>query len=100
MSVLNGVFSLGYVVGNILGGQLYRAYGSYYLNFGLSLALALAGAGYAAVFVRESVTGVEPDVVKRTRFFDWANVRDSFGTALRERPGTVVNFEFGGNFRA
>ena len=24
MSVLNGVFSLGYVVGNILGGQLYK----------------------------------------------------------------------------
>ena len=26
MSVLNGVFSLGYVVGNILGGQLYKVH--------------------------------------------------------------------------
>jgi len=39
-------------------------------------------------------------LVKRTRFFDWANVGDSFRTALRERPGSgrarvlilVINF--------
>ena len=100
MSVLNGVFSLGYVVGNILGGQLYKAYGSYYLNFGISLALAFVGAGYAVAFVPESVTNVDDDKRRSTQFFDLANVKESFRATLKARTGSgrarvlllVINF--------
>ena len=41
MSVLNGVFSLGYVVGNLLGGQLYKVnldtISVFFVNFNITI---------------------------------------------------------------
>ena len=54
MSILNGVFSAGYVVGTSLGGKLYKAYENYYLNFGISIALGIAGI-FAGCVIKESV---------------------------------------------
>ncbi len=36
LSVLNGVFSLAYVCGNVMGSRIYEANGNYYLIFGIS----------------------------------------------------------------
>ena len=33
LSILNGVFSAGYVIGVTLGGKLYKYYQNFYLNF-------------------------------------------------------------------
>lgn len=55
MSILNGVFSPGYVVGTTLGGKLYKKYANYYLNFGVSCGLAVSGIMYTHLFVRENI---------------------------------------------
>ena len=42
------------MVGTSLGGKLYKSYENYYLNFGISIGLGIAGI-LAAILVRESV---------------------------------------------
>ena len=42
------------MVGTSLGGKLYKSYENYYLNFGISIGLGIAGI-IAAILVRESV---------------------------------------------
>ena len=51
MSVLSGIFSLGYIVGVQLGSRL----DSYLLVFGLAAALGFLGVGYALFVLEESL---------------------------------------------
>ena len=55
LSLLNGVFSAGYVIGTYLGGYLYKSYGNYYLNFGISIGFGIAGMLYAIFITKESI---------------------------------------------
>ena len=90
MSILNGVFSLGYVAGTTIGGQLYKHFANYYLNFGVSLGLAFFGAGYAAFLIPESVdVNSASEEVRSRKFFDLANVKESLRTTFKDRPGRI-----------
>jgi MFS family permease len=90
LSILNGVFSAGYVVGVTIGGKIFKYAESYYLNFGLSCVFGLLGLLYSIFFVRESVVATGPnsvdDASKRRGFFDLNNVRDSLYVAFKPRP--------------
>ena len=100
MSILNGVFSLGYVAGTTLGGKLYKKYANYYLNFGISCGLSILGICYTLVFIKESLTIDEDTKRRRKGFFNLENVVESLRTAFKSRPGSgrvriillVVNF--------
>lgn len=59
MSILNGVFSAGYVAGVQIGGKL----SNYYTIFGISIAVGVVGVLYTLLVVRESVRR-EPEVNK------------------------------------
>ena len=84
LSILNGVFSAGYVLGTSLGGKLYHIYGSYYLNFGISIGFGIAGMFYAIFITRESIS--QPSNLQRKRkFFDMKNVTESLSVALKPR---------------
>ena len=100
MSILNGVFSLGYVVGTTLGGKLYKKYANYYLNFGISCGLSIIGVMYTLIFVKESIVIDEETKITRKGFFNFYNVKESLRTAFKSRPGSgrvrvillIVNF--------
>lgn len=99
LSILNGVFSAGYVAGVTLGGKLYKYAENYYLNFGLSVVFGVLGILYSAFFVKESAKVDTPAVDKRG-FFNLGNVRDSLNVAFKPRPNNgrvhvillIVNF--------
>ena len=84
LSILNGVFSAGYVIGTTLGGKLYTAYGNYYLNFGISIGFGIIGLLYATFIIKESV--LPNPTSQKTRFFDIKNVTESLKVALKSRP--------------
>ncbi len=86
LSVLNGVFSLAYVVGNVMGSRLYDASGNYYLIFGISCGIAVLAIAYSLLFLRETVDATE-EQKRQHGLFDLENVRACFRTALRRRPG-------------
>ena len=98
LSILNGVFSAGYVIGISLGGKLYKYYQSFYLNFGLSILCGFLGMIYAVIFVKESIK--KDDHETKHGFFDFRNVMESLKTAFKSRPGyarahiiiLIVNF--------
>ena len=100
MSILNGVFSLGYVVGTTLGGKLYKTYTNYYLNFGISCGLSVIGIMYTLCFIRESIIIDEETKLRRKGFFNLENVKESLKTAFKSRPGSgrvrvillIINF--------
>ena len=100
MSILNGVFSLGYVVGTTLGGRLYKKYANYYLNFGISCGLSVIGVMYTLMFIKESIVIDEDTKITRKGFFNFDNVKESLRTAFKPRPGSgrvrvillIVNF--------
>ena len=90
LSILNGVFSAGYVIGITLGGKLFKYYQSYYLNFGLSILCGILGILYAVFFVNESIQKeeiCESSTQLQHRFFDFRNVIESLNTAFKSRPG-------------
>ena len=101
MSILNGVFSLGYVVGTTLGGRLYKKYANYYLNFGISCGLSVIGVMYTLMFIKESIVIDEDTKITRKGFFNFDNVKESLRTAFMSRPGSgrirvillIVNFD-------
>ena len=88
MSILNGVFSLGYVVGTTLGGKLYKRYANYYLNFGISCGLSMLGVIYTLCFIKESLTIDEETKRTRKGFFNFDNVIESLKTAFKPRTGS------------
>ena len=100
MSILNGVFSLGYVVGTTLGGKLYKRYANYYLNFGISCGLSILGVVYTLCFIKESLTIDEETKRTRKGFFNFENVIESLKTAFKPRAGSgririillIINF--------
>ena len=100
MSILNGVFSLGYVIGTTLGAKLYKKYANYYLNFGISCGLSIFGIIYTLCFVKESITIDEQTKQTRKGFFNLENVVESLKTAFKSRPGSgrvrvillIINF--------
>lgn len=97
LSILNGVFSGGYIVGTALGGKIFKAYENYYVNFGISIGIGLVGL-IVAMFIKESVRRDETVVQKS--FFDLENVKQSFQTTFKPRQNSgrvhvillVVNF--------
>ena len=115
LSILNGVFSAGYVIGiyffksqngqnfhlkagiiyskflgTTLGGKLYKAFGNYYLNFGISIAFGILGLLYALFITKESIQKPpdenNPEETRRA-FFDFKNVGESLQVAFKPRPG-------------
>ena len=87
LSILNGVFSAGYVIGTSLGGKLYKMYGNYYLNFGISIGFGIAGMLYAIFVTKETNVGQEQSSEERKRsFFDLKNVTESLSVAFKSRP--------------
>ena len=96
LSILNGVFSAGYVLGTTIGGKLYKAFDNFYLNFGVSIGFGLIGIIYTFYGVTESVEGSGSMV----KFFDVQNVRQSLNVAFKDRPNhgrlhvilLIVNF--------
>ena len=92
LSILNGVFSAGYVIGITLGGKLFKYYQNYYLNFGLSILCGVLGILYAVFIVNESIQ--KEEIIRESttqrqshRFFDFRNVIKSLNTAFKSRPG-------------
>ena len=99
LSILNGVFSAGYVIGTSLGGKLYKMYGNYYLNFGISIGFGVVGMIYAIFITKETITQEDIGREKR-RFFDFKNVTESLSVAFKSRPNNgrlhvillIINF--------
>lgn len=87
LSILNGVFSAGFVVGTTLGGKLYKAYGNYYLNFGISILFGVAGMLYAIFFTHETIdhSEIPEDIRPKRQFFDLKNVKESLQVAFKPR---------------
>ena len=73
LSVLNGVFSAAYVIGTTLGSLLYDRVGDYYVIFGVSAALGVAGLVWA-LLIPESVVST-PEQRAEHRLLDLGNVR-------------------------
>lgn len=100
LSILNGVFSAGYVIGTMLGGKIFKHFRSFYANFGISIAFGILGMLYAVFFVKESVVKSEETNGSARGFFSLSNVKDSLGTAFKLRPNhgrarivvLIVNF--------
>ena len=86
LSVLNGVFSLAYVIGNVMGSRLYDASGNYYLIFSISIGIALLAIAYTLFFLQESVESTE-EQKRQYVLLDLDNVKECFRTALKKRPG-------------
>ena len=61
LSILNGVFSLGYVVGTQIGSAMYTNVGNFYAIFGLSCLFGVAGILYTVFIVRESVSVIREE---------------------------------------
>ena len=86
LSILNGVFSLGYVLGTLMGSALYTNVGNYYLIFGISCGIGCVGILWTVFVVKESVKVTDEEERKNYRFFDWKNIRESLMTCLKKRP--------------
>jgi len=85
LSVLNGVFSLAYVIGTTLGSRLYDVNGDYYLIFGISCGIGVLAMIYTALFVKESVD-YPPHVRREHKLLDLDNVRECWLTTTKPRP--------------
>lgn len=86
LSILNGVFSAGYVAGTSLGGKLYKSYENYYLNFGISIGLGLVGI-LAGILIKESVR-TNPSEAAGRGFFNLENLKESLMTSLKWRANS------------
>lgn len=89
MSVLNGSFSLAYVIGTQIGSLLFVFVGDYYVIFGLSSLIAAVAIAFAVFVLRESVERKSEQELKAHRLLDFENVRDCFRTAFKPRPERV-----------
>ena len=98
LSILNGVFSLGYVLGTMTDAALYDRIGDYYVIFGISIGFAVIGLIWS-ILIRESVK-TDASEKKAHKFFDLDNVKQSMQTAFKKRPDNgrvniillVINF--------
>ena len=79
MSILNGIFSLGFVIGIQAG----SAITSYWTVFILSTVFGFVGLLYTLVVIQEKLKVVE--VSRRSSTTSCSSFRDSFQTAIRER---------------
>ncbi|XP_059094311.1 thymic stromal cotransporter homolog [Tigriopus californicus] len=87
LSILNGVFSLGYVIGTSLGGVLFSQVGDFYVIFGISIILAVCGILYTVFIVPESVNATQEERDNH-HFIDWKNVLESLRTVSKVREGS------------
>lgn len=85
LSVLNGVFSLGYVIGTTSGSLLFKYVGDYYIIFGISILIGLLGIAYTALLVKESVHST-PESRAEHKLLDVDNVKECLRTAFKQRP--------------
>ncbi len=86
LSILNGVFSLGYVVGTQIGSQLYVAVKDFYSIFSLSCLMGVIAILYTIFIVEESVRRDQSDPDDDYRPYDLSNVVASLRTAFKWRP--------------
>ena len=84
IGIVKGMDSLGLVVGNILGGKLYKEYTSFYLNYGISIATSIVCILYILCFIPESVK-MDPEQNQK-RYLCLADVKQIFSTCFKDRP--------------
>ena len=84
IGIVKGMDSLGLVVGNILGGKLYKEYTSFYLNHGISIATSIVCVLYILCFVPESVE-IDHEQ-KKKRYLCLTDVKQIFSTCFKDRP--------------
>jgi len=83
MSVLSGIFSLGYIVGVQLGSRL----DSYLLVFGLAAALGFLGVGYALFVLEESLNKDDKAAEKKKEQSALSKLFSSAQAVVKPRPG-------------
>ena len=81
MSILNGIFSLGFVIGIQTG----SAISNYWTVFALSTAFGVVGLLYTLVIIQEKSKTQENS--KSVRILGCSSIRDSFWTAFGKRSG-------------
>ena len=84
IGIVKGMDSLGLVVGNILGGKLYKEYSSFYLNYGISIATSIVCILYILCFVPESVK-IDHEQ-KQKRYLCLTDIKQIFSTCFKHRP--------------
>ncbi len=85
LSLLNGVFSLAYVIGNTMGSRIYEANPNYYLIFGISCGIGVLAIIYS-LLLKESVHSTK-EQKKQHKLLDIENAKQCMQTALKKRPG-------------
>ena len=78
LSILNGVFSLGYVCGAQIGSAMYTHVDNFYAIFGLSCFFGVAGILYTVFIVRESVVRDGNSDESRSSPWDLSTLAASF----------------------
>ena len=86
MGIVNGADSFGIVLGNILGGKLYKEFSNFYLNYCISIGICILSIIYILFLVPETVTKNQNIKQKQERFFSLSNIKQSFTTCFRDRP--------------
>ena len=86
MGIVKGADSLGIVLGNILGGKLYKEFSNFYLNYGISIGMCILGIIYILFLVPETVRKSQNIKQKKERFCTVSNVKQSFITCFKDRP--------------
>ena len=86
MGIVKGADSFGIVLGNILGGKLYKEFSNFYLNYCISIGICILSIIYILFLVPETVTKNQNIKQKQERFFSLSNIKQSFTTCFRDRP--------------
>ena len=86
MALLKGADSWGHIIGNILGGKLYKEFENYYLNFGLACTISVLCIIYIICVIVESVEIEQQIEQDRSSFFNLTNVTQCLTTCFKDRP--------------
>eukprot|EP00096_Caligus_rogercresseyi_P016065 TRINITY_DN8603_c0_g1_i1.p1 TRINITY_DN8603_c0_g1~~TRINITY_DN8603_c0_g1_i1.p1 ORF type:complete len:446 (+),score=107.13 TRINITY_DN8603_c0_g1_i1:66-1403(+) len=97
LSILNGITSLSFVIGNIIGGQIFAATKSYYIIFGTSIVFGLLGIAYSVLFVKEERFGLQVDSSSSSPstfagLIDSVHIKECFRTTFRDRRPSLPRF--------
>ena len=86
MGIVKGADSLGIVLGNILGGKLYKEFSNFYLNYCISIGVCIISIIYILFLVSETVITNQNFKLKQERFCSLSKVKQSFLTCIKNRP--------------